>query len=65
MTPLLSKVNRGVEFRNEMRNLRAVRSILFDGFNFKMSHNIYHMSSRATIQEYQPLRDTKVLAAER
>ena len=27
-----------------------------------MSHNIYHMSSRVTIPEYQPLSDTKALA---
>ena len=27
-----------------------------------MSHNIYHMSSWATIPEYQPRGDTKALA---
>ena len=31
-------------------------------FYLKMSHNIYHMSSRATIPEFQPLGDTKALA---
>ena len=31
-------------------------------FYLKMSHNIYHMSSRTTIQEYQPLGDTKALS---
>ena len=44
-----------------MRNLGAVCSILFD-FVFILKCHIYHMSSRATIPEYQLLGDTKALA---
>ena len=57
MTLLLSKVNRGAELKKQIRGVCSILIDLF--FIFKMSHNIYHMSSPATLPEYLLLGDTK------
>ena len=49
-------IKRNKEFTSSIFHFSWLR------FYLKMSHNIYHMSSRATIPEYQPLGDRKALA---
>ena len=49
-----SKQTRGSLKRNK-ESTSSVFHFIWLWFYFKMSHNTYHMSSRATISEYQPL----------
>ena len=60
---MLSKVYRvsGNSKRNK-EYMSSVFQFISLCFYFNMSHDIYHMSSRATLPEYQPHGDTKALA---
>ena len=57
----LSRQRSGILKRNE-ESTSSVFHFIWLCFYWKMSHNIYQMSSWATIPEYQPLNDTKALA---
>ena len=56
-----SKQGSGILKQNE-ESTSSVFHFIWLCFYLKMSHNIYHMSSRATTPEYQRLGDTKALA---
>ena len=56
----LSRQRSGILKQNE-ESTSSVFHFIWLCFYWKMSHNIYHMSSWATIPEYQPLNDTKAL----
>ena len=53
-----SKRRSGIIKRNK-ESASSLFHFIWLRFYLKMSHNIYHMSSRATIPEYQPLGYTK------
>ena len=57
-----SKLQRSGFIKRNKESTSSVFHFIWLRFYLKMSHNIYHMSSRATIPEYQPLGDTKALA---
>ena len=56
-----SKQRSGILKRNE-ESTNHVFHFIWLCFHLKMSHNIYHMSSRATIPEYRHLGNMKALA---
>ena len=56
-----SKLRSGILKWNK-KSTSSVFHFIWLCFYFKMSHNIYHISSWATIPEYLPRGDTKALA---